>query len=187
MKKTQDAIRPRSGQRKSLKYRILDWLTALLIAVGAVCLLLFVVFTPVRVRSSGVSDFNNGDLVFADRLSKFIFGFDRGDAVVVRPDADAPGSSHIARVIARAGERVVIADGRVYVDGSLLDESAYAELFGAELRMELEIPQGSLLLLPDERAELNESDVESCVVKLSDVVGEVRLIAFPLKRIGFFR
>jgi signal peptidase I len=186
MRKPNDAVRPRSGQRSTLQFHIIDWLTAVLIAAGAIALLLFVVFTPIRVRSSGVSDFYNGDLVFADRLSKYIFGFSRGDAVAVKNSSGSDGSRHIARVVAAAGENVVIAEGRVYINGQLLDESAYADAFDSGLRMEFEIPDGSLLLLPDERGGLGERDVLSCVTAFDDIVGEVRLIAFPLKRISFF-
>ncbi len=187
MRKPNDAVRPRSGQRSALQYHIIDWLTAVLIAVGAIALLLFVVFTPIRVHSSGVSDFYSGDLVFADRLSKYVFGFSRGDAVAAKQEDSAGNDRHIVRVVGAAGETAVIADGRVYIDGRLLDESSYADAFDPDLRMELKIPDGSLLLLPDERGNLSEKDVLSCVTEFDNIIGEVRFIAFPLKRIGIFR
>ena len=183
------AVRPRSGQRLTFIFRLLDWLTAVTLCVGAAALLLFVVWTPVSVKSSGVSDFYPGDLVFADKLSKHLFGFSRGDAVVLRSGRTGDGGYrlHIARVAAFQSEKVVIADGRVYIGNALLDESAYAEAFDPSLRAEFIVPTGSIFVLPDERSDLSLAAVQSYIVPLDDVAGEVRLTAFPITRLKIFR
>ena len=153
-----------------------------------VALVFFVILTPVRVKSSGVCDFFSGDLVFADRLSKYVFGFERGDAAVISvAAARGTGSEkHIVRMIAFGGEKVTAAEGRLYIDDSLLDEAVYAELLPASLRTEFTVPEGSVLALPDERSSMTEEQLRQYVVSLGDVVGEARLIAYPLARIRFF-
>lgn len=180
------ALHPRSGRKNQFIFRLIDWLTAALLCALAAALLLFVVYTPVSIASSGVSDFNSGDLVFASRLGKHLFGFGRGDSVVVKAQEGAGVARHVRRVAAFSGEKVVVADGALYIDGSLLDESGYAEAFPAELRMSFIVPSDSLLLLPDLRSEMSAEAVMRCLSPLSDIVGEVRFTAFPPSRIRFF-
>ena len=180
------AVRPRSGQRNSFAFRLADWLTAAAACVLAAALLLFVIYTPVSVTSSGVSDFYNGDLVFADRLSRYIFNISRGDAAVIKPAGGAESERRIARIIAFGGENVTVAEGKLYINGSLLDESENADDFAQALRLEFTVPEGSVLALPDERAKLTAEAVEKSVTELGEIIGEARLIAYPLSRIRFF-
>ena len=186
MSTAKGAVRPRSGKRHSGIFRLLDWVTAAVIAAAAIALVLFVVFTPVRVKSSGVSGFNAGDIVFADRLSKHFVFYSRGDAVVMREKTADGAELHILRVIAFTGEKVTVADGRVYIDGALLDESAYAEPFGGGVEASFLIPADSVLLLPDERSGMTADELINSVAPLSSVTGEVRFIAYPLSRIAVF-
>lgn len=180
------AVRPRSGQRNSFAFRLADWLTAAVACSLAAALLLFVIYTPVSVTSSGVSDFYPGDVVFASRLGKYLWGFSRGDDAVVKAEEGTRTVRHVRRVIALSGEEVTIADGRVYIGGSLLDESDYAEGFDPALSMSFTVPEGSMLLLPDQRSDMTAEAVTRCVSPLSDIVGEVRFTAFPPSRLRFF-
>lgn len=177
------AFRPRSGERGSFIYRLVDWLTAVLLCAAAAALVLFVIYTPVRVKSSSVSNFNAGDLVFASRLGKSIFGYSRGDAVALSTKTN---KDRILRVAAFGPERVTVAGGRLYIDGTLLDESAYAEDLPDGLEMEFTVPTGSVLLMPDERKELTADDISALIVPMSDTVGEIRFRAFPITRLGLF-
>ncbi len=181
------AVRPRSGRTHSIIFRLLDWVTAAAICAAAIALLLFVIFTPVRIKSSSVSDFGAGDIVFADRLSRHIVFYSRGDAVVYQKKL--PGGEtelHIGRVIAFQGEKAEIAGGALYLDGVLMDESEYAEPFGGDVSVSLMVPTDSMLILPDERAEMTAEDIGGSIVPLSLVTGEVRFTAYPLNRIRFF-
>ena len=180
------AVRPRSGQRNSFAFRLADWLTAAVICVLAAALLLFVIYTPVSITSSGVSDFYPGDIVFASRLGKHLWGFARGDDAVVRSEEGTRTVRHVRRVIALSGEKVTVSGGSVYIGNSLLDESAYADSFDPALSMSFTVPEGSMLLLPDQRAGMTEHDVTSCISPLSDIVGEVRFTAFPPSRLRFY-
>ena len=181
-----EAWHPRSSGRSGAAFRIADWLTAAILAVLLAAVLLFVVFTPVSVKSSSVSDFFSGDLVFADRLFKHVVGFARGDAVVYKAKEGASVVRHISRVAAFGGEKVIITGGRLYVDGALVDDSAYAEPRSEAITAEFTVPTGSLFLLPDEREALSGSDIARLTVAETDVVGEVRFIAFPITRLRFF-
>lgn len=59
---------------------------------------------------------HNGEMVFYTRFTK---GYDRGDVVSVRVPE---GKYYVKRVIAVEGDTIDLEDGKVYVNGELLDE-----------------------------------------------------------------
>lgn len=195
MTKKQGAVRPRSGQNRTLKYRVLDWMTTVVIGVGAAALLLFGVFSPMRVESATMSGVEKGDVVVADRLGKYLYGFDRGDMLLLKPvefeinkNTDKKAEPlRLARVVAFAGETVTISGGSVYINGSLLDETEYARALYTSIRMEFTVPSGSVFVLPDERLYLTDEMLEELVVDTNRIKGEVRFIAYPFARMAAFK
>ena len=183
------ALRPRSGQRRNIGYKLLDWLTIAVISLSLAAILLFVVFSPLSVSDTGVGGFDDGDLVFADRFSKYIFGLDRGDVVVLKKitvGGEASGR-RLVRAIAFAGEKVTIAEGRVYIDGAYLDESAYTYEMYDGIREEFIVPTGCVFVLPDDRMMVSKDSIKELTVKITDILGEVRFIAFPFERFQTFK
>lgn len=195
MTKKHGAVRPRSGKNRTLKYRVLDWATTVIIGVGAAALLLFGVFSPMRVESATMSGIENGDVVVADRVGKYLYGFDRGDMLLLKPVEFATNQNtnkkaeplRLARVVAFAGETVTISNGSVYINGSLLDETEYAHALYTSIRMEFTVPNGSMFVLPDERLYLTDEMIEELVVNTSRIKGEVRFVAYPFSRLAAFK
>lgn len=67
-------------------------------------------------------NFHTSERVIVDRLTMLLFGASRGDVIVL----ESPNSSDdllIKRVVGLPNETVVIRDGRVYINGEILDES----------------------------------------------------------------
>lgn len=183
------AMRPRSGQKRNLGYKLLDWLAIAVISLGLAALLLFGIFCPLSVNDTGVGGFEDGDLVFADRFSKYIVGFERGDAVILKHTAVGGSASgrRLVRAIAFQGEKVVIADGKVYIDGALLDESAYTYDMYSAIREEFIVPTGSVFVLPDDRMMVSKDTIPDLIVELPEILGKVRFIAYPFARFQAFK
>lgn len=183
------AMRPRSGQKRNFGYKLLDWLTIAVISFGLAAFLLFVVFSPVKIEDTGVGGCDNGDLIFADRFSKYIVGFDRGDALVLKKitvGGDASGR-RLVRAIAFAGEKVTVSEGKVYIDGALLDESAYTYDMYEGINEEFIVPTGSVFVLPDDRMMVSKDNMRELIVELPQILGEVRFIAYPFDRLRAFK
>ena len=181
--------RPRSGRKKNIGYRLLDWITIIVISIGLAAFLLFVVFSPLSVQDTGVGGFEDGDLVFADRFSKYVFGLDRGDIVALKKKAVGGEASgrRLVRAIAFQGEKVTVADGRVYIDGALLDESSYTYEMHDGIREEFVVPSGCVFVLPDDRMMVSKELIGELTVKMTEILGEVRFIAFPFERFQTFK
>ncbi|MBR5938523.1 MAG: signal peptidase I [Clostridiales bacterium] len=118
-----------SEKEKSAIYMFLD--TIKFVAIGLLVGILLVVFVIQRNDVYGSSmepTLYTGDAVFVEMISVYTGNFHRGDIITI--DAKGmEGYTHeenlIKRIIGLPGETIKIADGNVYINGELLDESDY--------------------------------------------------------------
>jgi len=123
---------------------------SVLVLLGVVLAVL--VSEPFTVRSSSMTPtLHSGDQILAERLTPRFGHLARGDLVVFR--APATRALMVKRVVAVAGDRVGLADGRLVVNGRPRAE-AYVDLasvdgvyFGPEV-----VPLGSVFVMGDDRA-----------------------------------
>jgi signal peptidase I len=81
-------------------------------------------FAVQAVHVEGISMFatlDDNDYLMANKIDYRFHGPQRGDIVILRPPTDN-SKDFIKRVIALPGERLLIRDGIVYIDGRRLDE-----------------------------------------------------------------
>ena len=117
-----DVVEPRETRNGNVK----SWLKEVIqiILIVALVRIGMDTFLP-RYVVDGASmqpNFATSQRVIVDRLTMMLSGPSRGDVVVL----DSPQTKDellIKRVIGLPNETIVINDGRVYVDGKLLDES----------------------------------------------------------------
>ena len=118
-----------SQKEKSALYMFFD--TIKFVSIGLLIGILLVVFVIQRNDVYGSSmepTLYSGDAVFVEMISVYTGNFDRGDIITI--DAKGmEGYSHdenlIKRIVGLPGETIKIADGNVYINGQLLDESDY--------------------------------------------------------------
>lgn len=106
----------------------------------------------------------------------------RGTIVVVTIQ---PGTFLVKRVIGLPGERVVVADGQVHVDGTTLAEPWASGRTAPD--SEVEVPSDAVWILGDNRA-LSSSDSRTIgPVPLPDVGWQAVGIYWPTARAGLIR
>lgn len=71
--------------------------------------------------------------------------------VIVRFKVPRTAREHIARVVARAGDRVKIEDGKVHVNGSELKDEYGRRKVAGDFFPELIVPEGAVFVLNDVR------------------------------------
>ena len=94
------------------------------VIVLAIILYFGISFAVQTVHVEGLSMFatlNDNDYLIADKIDYRLHAPQRGDIIILRPPTD-DSKDFIKRVIALPGERLLIRDGVVYIDGHRLIE-----------------------------------------------------------------
>lgn len=186
-------IQPERNNSKRIIVSVICVLLVVAIAVTSALLLKKYVFSSFIV--DGISmyptlDGGNGAIVEGDSKEERTNGevlylnkkatVKRGDIVVFTPDwivDDNTGkyASLVKRVIALGGDRIQITDGKVYINGELLDEPYINAESVMVDEIDLIVPAGQMFCMGDNRNHSADSRVYGCA-SLDTLVGKCFLI-----------
>src|SRR5712664_4997909 len=126
------------------------WVRDLMVSLAISAFIIIFLYQPVKVEgTSMMPGLEDQERIF---VNKFVYRWEpiqRGDIVVFRYPRDT-SKSYIKRVIAVAGDRVIIDKGRVYVNGKLLQET-YVPAAYIDFRSypEIVVPESEFFVLGD--------------------------------------
>ena len=149
--------------------------------------LLIHVFLAQATRVYGQSmqpNLHTNERLVIEKLSYRFHGPRRGDIVVLHDPLGGP-ELLIKRVIGLPGERVTIADGRVFVDGVLLDETYLDQKTEGGGRSWL-VPPLHVFVMGDNRGASRDSRVFG-PVPLTAIVGHALFRYWPLSQVALMR
>jgi signal peptidase I len=163
---------------------ILDWLKY--IAVAVVLALLIRNFVVLNIKVPTGSMLPTIQLSDQILVNRFIYRFrtpGRGDIVVFKLP-DNPEELYVKRLIGRGGEEVEIAEGKLYVDGQLIEEDyLYEDMRGSY--GPYRVPEGSYFMMGDNRNDSKDSRFwENKYVTDDLIIGKAFFTLFPLNRTG---
>lgn len=189
-------------EKEKAKSQLREWIESILIAlVIAVFIQTFLVQAFKIPSGSMIPTFQVGDRIF---VNKFLYSArvpfinfrlpildikepKRGDIIVFASPED-PKKDFVKRLIAFGGEKVEIRDGKILVNGHLLDEPAIKEVYyynagdyGAQDKV-ITVPPNSYFALGDNSANSRDSRYWGFVPR-KNLVGKAMLIYWPLNRI----
>lgn len=175
---------------RRLRPAVLELARSIAIALAVLLLLGAFAIVPYRVeQNSMTATLLPGDLVLVDKLLPRLGGYLTGDMVIF----EAPGSwgasqrsPYVKRVIAVAGDRVDLADGRVLVNGVPLSEpyTTSETLPIGETEYWL-VADGELFVMGDNRGDSIDSRVFG-PIEITSVIGRVSLRYAPPSRFSIF-
>jgi signal peptidase I len=163
-----------ANKGSELKRLILDLLETLILAV-----ILFLIINAVsaRVRVDGFSmrpTLEDGEFVLVNRLAYKFTAPKRGEIIVFR--SPITPEDLIKRVIGLPGDEILIQNGRVTINGKLLDEPyiAASPIYSGSWQ----VVDGYLFVLGDNRNDSSDSHSWG-LVPLQNIVGKSILIYWP--------
>ena len=175
---------------------LIDGVETLLIAAAIFLVIYAFLFRPFNVDGQSMyPNFHNGEYVITNligfedfKIYHANFGtLKLGDVVVFIAPPD-PTKDYIKRVIGLPGDKIMIRDGNVYLNGKLLDESAYLNSDvktreGAFLSegQTITVPANEYFVLGDNRPESSDSRTWGFVPR-ANIVGKSLLVYWPLDR-----
>lgn len=157
-----------------------DTVVVLFVSALLVFLLFRFVLVPAQVTNPEVTELKEGELVLVDRISKYVSEYGLGDVLQIKTE----DGSRILRLAARGGSTYEVRDGKAYLSGALIDESAYGGSWEGMTGLVASVPEGSFLVLPDNREGIG--DLSEYIVPFSGVYGKLRLRIMPVSRISLF-
>ncbi len=116
-----------------------------------------------------------------EKISYHVHGPRRGDVVVLRDPAGSP-ELLIKRVVGLPGERVTLADGRVYVDGTPIDEPYLDQPTNGSGRSWV-VPPLHVFVMGDNRSASRDSRTFGAV-PMEELVGKALFRYWPIEEIG---
>jgi signal peptidase I len=175
---------------------LIDGVETLLIAAAIFLVIYAFLFRPFNVDGQSMyPNFHNGEYVITNligfedfKIYHAEFGtLKLGDVVVFVAPPD-PTKDYIKRVIGVPGDKIMLKNGDVYLNGKLLDESSllspdvktYPGAFLTDGQT-VTVPANSYFVLGDNRPESSDSRTWGFVPK-DNIIGKSMLVYWPLNR-----
>ena len=167
----------------NLGEEVKDWIISILIAIVLAFFIRYFIVELYMVEGPSMRP----TLVNGERLivNKFIYRFkspERGEVLVFRYPRD-PSRYFIKRVIGVAGDTIDIKDGRVFLNGQLLNESYILERTRGSYPL-VTIPEGHIYVMGDNRNNSEDSRFKDVgFVPLELVKGKAITVFWPVDHI----
>lgn len=174
---------------KRLGTFFLDVFEVIVFAIGIFFFIYLLVMRPHKIDGqSMMPNFPNNEYLLTEKVTYYTRNPERGDVVVFTPPVSNL-DEYIKRVIGLPGEKIMIKNGRVYINYQLinepyLDSNLYTSA-GTFLKEgeEYLIPEGEYIVLGDNRANSSDSRYWGPITKKS-MSGRAWVIYWPANLAG---
>jgi len=154
----------------------------ILIAVAVFVLLRLTVQSYTVVMSSMEPNFHDGECIMVNKVCYRSSGPQRGEVIIFDPPFDSE-YPFIKRVIGLPGETVEIKDGKVSIDGILLEEEEYIMAPPNYTMPATEVLEDEYFVLGDNRNNSTDSS-KGWTVPRDNIIGKAWFIYWPPSKLG---
>ncbi len=167
-----------------LKKEIIEWLKAFIFAIVIAGLLMIFARPSFIVGKSMMPTFEEGNLVLVEKISQWIGEPERFDIIVAGTELktdEGKNKNIIKRIIGLPGDKIIIENGKVYVNGEEIEED-YLNSSDTNGNFNGEVPKEHVFVLGDNRYHSNDSRSDDVgYIPFEDLKGTVYLRIWPLK------
>ncbi|HZX21524.1 MAG TPA: signal peptidase I [Clostridia bacterium] len=173
-----------------MKDEMIEWVKTVIISL-VIALLITTFIKPTIVKNYSMSPtLNENDFLIINRFLYKRGEPKRGDIVVFRSNLRTDMGKQkllIKRVIAVPGDKIVINEGKTYINDSELEEDYIAEEYTVG-DIDLIVPENEIFVMGDNRGNsLDSRDGILGPVDFSTVIGKAFVRIFPFNRIGLLK
>lgn len=171
----------------------LDILQVIVFAVAIFLFVYLLILQPHKIKGHSMDpNFEDGEFILTDKVSYRFGNPERGDVIVFKAPPDFQ-EEFIKRIIGLPGDKVMVKGGHVYVNGKLIDESAYLDpsvvtdpgTFTVE-GVEVTVPDGQYLFFGDNRPHSFDGRNFATIAR-SKITGKAWLSYWPPSRAGLIK
>jgi len=181
------------NQRGSIGGFVLDFIQSIVLALAVFVILYLFVAQPNQVSgNSMLPNFVDKEFLLTEKISYYIGDPQRGDVVIFKAPStescSAEECEYIKRIIGIPGDKVMIKDGEVYLNGELLDQTFLPSGVKTEEEdymkegMEVTVPDGQYLCFGDNREHSRDSRAFG-PIKKETIVGKALLKYWPISSV----
>ena len=180
-----------NNKKKSIGREILSWVVYIAIIFGLT--MLIVTFVGQRTMVDGNSMLNtleDKDNLIVDKISYRFTDPKRFDIIVFPYKHAEKKTYYIKRIIGLPGETVQIVDGKIYINGEVLEEDYGREVMESSgvAANPITLGDDEYFVLGDNRNNSKDSREPSVGnIKRDDIVGRAWVRIWPLNKIGFLK
>lgn len=182
------------NQRGSIGSFILDFVQSIVLALAVFVVLYLFVAQPNEVKgSSMLPNFVDKEFLLTEKISYYLGDPQRGDVVIFKAPATescaAEECEYIKRIIGVPGDKVMVKDGKVYLNGELLDQTFLPnDVITTEGQFSKEgveetVPEGEYLCFGDNRQHSRDGR-EFGPIKKELIVGKAFFKYWPVSSLG---
>lgn len=172
---------------------LIDTVQTLLLVFAVFLVIYIFLFRPFQVSGNSMyPTFFDKQYILTNIIGLKLGKLKVGDVIVFKAPPD-PEKDYIKRVIGVSGDSVLIRNGDVYVNGKLLDQSAYlkplVKTYGGLFLHENEpvtVPPDSYFVMGDNRSGSSDSR-EWGFVPAKSVIGESFFVYWPINKMGIIK
>lgn len=177
-----------TGENKKNKNSLKYWIRDIVIAV-VLAFILMQFINPTMVRQESMeSTLHDGDYIFISKRAYSFGDVKHGDIIVFQTDEEDDNGNDkklIKRAIGLPGDTLEIRDGKVILNGKQLDEDYIKEPYTDEEVAEIQIPEGKLFAMGDNRAASRDSrDPSIGLVDMDELRGKAVFRVYPFGDFG---
>ena len=182
-------------RRKRVDYELIQSVIVWIIQIVIVCVLAFGIVWYFGHKVSVIGDsmspeLVNGDVTLINRLAYDARRPKRGEVIAFKPNGNENSHYYVKRVIALPGETITYKEGKLWIDGEVLEEE-YETTEIVELGLledEITLDGDEYFVLGDDRVNSEDSRTANIGnVKRSEIAGKVWFVVSPMKHFGFVR
>ena len=172
---------------RKIYYILFDLIQTLVIA-GAIFVVIYAfLFRPYQVNGlSMYPNFDNGEYILTNLISKRITTYEKGDVIVFHSPTEK-SKDFIKRIIGTEGDTVSLSEGKVFVNGKMLEEdylpSNYVTNDGSFLPegAQVKVPADNFFVMGDNRSNSSDSREWGFVSK-DEIIGKSFFVYWPITK-----